>query len=253
MRHPLARVAEIFLEKGAISPETALEWKDLGLPMDGKKRVDDLQVENIPVVRINGKYYLSKKLLGTFQRQMREAHPIGRWLQHTAAVPKGFLRYRVMQLLREQPMSGSELTSEIGNETGGNWTPKPGSMYPLLKRLLKDGFTKGLPIEGGIKRYELTEMGRKFFDEDVSESGALHAKLGINPFFGRGFSFPLGLPKAQQGLLAPAQRVFRGLVRLREAMVSNVSDEAISDAQGLLIRFADEIDELIKRMSRPAD
>ena len=111
MRHPIARVAEIFLEKGAISPETAVEWKDLGLPMDGKMRIDEMQQEDVPVVKINGKYYLSKKLLDAFQRQRREAHPIRRWLQHTAAVPKGFLRYRVLQLLREQPMSGSELTS----------------------------------------------------------------------------------------------------------------------------------------------
>jgi len=44
-------------------------------------------------------------------------------------VPKGFLRYQVLRLLKEKPMSGSEIMSEIEEETDGNWRPSPGSIY----------------------------------------------------------------------------------------------------------------------------
>jgi DNA-binding PadR family transcriptional regulator len=38
-----------------------------------------------------------------------------------AMVPKGFLRYQVLKLLNEKPMSGSELMSEIEKQTEGRW------------------------------------------------------------------------------------------------------------------------------------
>lgn len=38
---------------------------------------------------------------------------IKRLLRHTAMVPKGFLRFYVLILLREKPMSGSEIMDEI--------------------------------------------------------------------------------------------------------------------------------------------
>ncbi|MCK5301916.1 MAG: PadR family transcriptional regulator [Candidatus Thorarchaeota archaeon] len=251
--HPFARVAEVFLKKGAISPKTALKWKELGFSMELKKRVDATQGKDNPVIRTDGKYYLSKKRLEAFRTRIRQAHPIRRWLQHTAAVPKGFLRYRVLQILKEQPMSGSELTSEIGKETGGRWKPKPGSMYPLLKHLLKDGLTTELPVEGGIKRYDLTEEGRTFFDEDVCGSGEIQAKLGFWCFPMHSFPFLSGLSDAKLESLPPPHRVLLGLARLRHIMASDVSDEAMSEIDDMMIRFADEIEKLVKKYSKPAD
>ena len=34
--------------------------------------------------------------------------PFKHWMKHMAMVPKGFLRYKVLKLLNEKPMSGSE-------------------------------------------------------------------------------------------------------------------------------------------------
>ncbi|RLI42575.1 hypothetical protein DRO59_03770 [Candidatus Bathyarchaeota archaeon] len=50
------------------------------------------------------------------------------WIRHTASVPKGFLRYYVLKMLKEKPMSGSEIMREIERETGGRWKPSPGSV-----------------------------------------------------------------------------------------------------------------------------
>ncbi|MBS7627233.1 PadR family transcriptional regulator, partial [Candidatus Bathyarchaeota archaeon] len=58
--------------------------------------------------------------------------PLRHWLRHTAMVPKGFLRYKVLKLLKEKPMAGSEIMGVIEEQTGGYWRPSPGSIYPLL-------------------------------------------------------------------------------------------------------------------------
>jgi len=87
-------------------------------------------------------------------------------MRHTAAVPKGFLRYYVLKLLNEKPMSGSEMMSEIEKQTNGCWKPSPGSIYPLIAWLQDQGHIKEAPEqEAGIKRYTLTEQGKTFSKE----------------------------------------------------------------------------------------
>ena len=80
-------------------------------------------------------------------------------------VPKGFIRYRVLESLNEKPMSGSEIMTDIEGQTGGFWKPSPGSIYPLLSWLQDNGHVKELPMENGLKRYELTEKGKKLLFE----------------------------------------------------------------------------------------
>lgn len=96
------------------------------------------------------------------------SHPFRRWIRHIASVPKGFLRYYVLKLLKEKPMSGSEMMEEIEKETDGRGKPSPGSVYPLLAWLQDNGYTKEIHVEEtGVKRYMLTEQGEKFFEEQT--------------------------------------------------------------------------------------
>ena len=44
-------------------------------------------------------------------------------MKHTAMVPKGFIRFHVLEALNEKSMSGSELIAEIEKHTGGFWKP----------------------------------------------------------------------------------------------------------------------------------
>ncbi|NHJ14759.1 MAG: PadR family transcriptional regulator [Candidatus Thorarchaeota archaeon] len=99
------------------------------------------------------------------QKQMKK------WVKHTARVPRGFLRFQFMRLLKEGPMSGSELADQIEQETDGEYRPGSGSIYPVLKKLRRSGFIEKLPIEEGVQRYRLTERGGSFFEEnrDVME------------------------------------------------------------------------------------
>ncbi len=94
------------------------------------------------------------------------SHVLDHIMQHTTQIPKGFLRYKTLELLGDAPMSGSEISEEIKRRTAGQWKPGPGSIYPLLAWLQKNGYATEQPVEkSGIKRYVLTETGRQLLDE----------------------------------------------------------------------------------------
>jgi len=81
----------------------------------------------------------------------------------TVGVPRGLLKFLVLKMISEKPMSGVEIVDEIEKQTG-SWKPSSGSIYPLLSSLQKKGYTKELPSdELGIKRYSFTDEGKAFF------------------------------------------------------------------------------------------
>ncbi|MGC8676139.1 MAG: PadR family transcriptional regulator [Candidatus Micrarchaeia archaeon] len=70
---------------------------------------------------------------------------------------RGWLRPIVISLLRKSPKNGEEMIDEIERMSFGWWRPSPGSLYPLLGELVKEGITK----KNKDGKYELTETGRK--------------------------------------------------------------------------------------------
>ena len=71
----------------------------------------------------------------------------------------GYLRHIVMKTLSGRKLSGYDLTKEIEKSTG-TWKPSFGSIYPLLKKLLKEKFVD-FEVEGRKKIYFLTNEGKK--------------------------------------------------------------------------------------------
>jgi DNA-binding PadR family transcriptional regulator len=116
---------------------------------------------------------------------------LARWMKQTAGVPRGLLRFLVLKLLNEKPMSGAEIVEEIERETGGKWKPGSGSIYPLLAWLQNKGYTHGSSIvESGMKRYFLTDKGKEFFEEQVKLGQKFLEKLEwLAPMFIGGFHF----------------------------------------------------------------
>ena len=106
--------------------------------------------------------------------QTRHLH---NWLRRIDMVPKGFLRYHVLEALSEKPMSGSELMSQIQKHSEGRWKPSPGSIYPLLAFLEDSAYIKELPKENGVKRYDITEDGRLFLEKDKEKLRERAAEL----------------------------------------------------------------------------
>jgi len=86
----------------------------------------------------------------------------------TVGVPRGLLKFLVLKMINEKPMSGAEIVEEIERQTG-SWKPSSGSIYPLLAQLYKKGLTKELPTdELGFKRYIFTDDGKKFFEKQIA-------------------------------------------------------------------------------------
>ena len=72
-------------------------------------------------------------------------------------------------------MSGSEIVDKIEEYT--DWRPSPGSIYPLLSHMQEVGLIKVHEDEDHtLKRFELTEMGRKHVDEFLSHGEHMRSR-----------------------------------------------------------------------------
>ena len=67
----------------------------------------------------------------------------------------GGMKYYVLWLLSSKAMKGSELMDEIQTQSMGWWRPSPGTIYPLLNNLERDGFVHRLKD----LKYSITEKG----------------------------------------------------------------------------------------------
>jgi DNA-binding PadR family transcriptional regulator len=63
------------------------------------------------------------------------------------------LRMLILSMLSSSPKNGVEIMNEIEAATRGWWRPSPGSIYPLMEQLTKEGLVK----KKDDGRYELTD------------------------------------------------------------------------------------------------
>ena len=52
---------------------------------------------------------------------------------------RGFLRPEIIQLLEQQPLSGVDIMNKMQEMSHGWYRPSPGSIYPLLEQLEREG------------------------------------------------------------------------------------------------------------------
>lgn len=74
---------------------------------------------------------------------------------------KGILPLYVFYILTLGPANGNDIANQISDHTDGHWTPSTGGIYPLLKKMEKQGYVIGVISEEGRlqKIYTLTEEG----------------------------------------------------------------------------------------------
>ena len=78
------------------------------------------------------------------------------WVQRVgSAVPRGFSRYYILELLKKQPHTGKEIINSAIEKSDGKWKPSPGLIYPLLGRLLDEGLIE--EAENG--KYTISKKG----------------------------------------------------------------------------------------------
>jgi len=156
------------------------------------------------------------------------------WLRHNAMVPKGFLRYHVLEALNEKAMSGSELIDEIQKHTGGNWKPSPGSIYPLLAWLQDNAYIKELPTENGLKRYELTQSGKDLLVEQtkIREKFTQEGGFIASPVFDRLFR---NVPEEKtKEIRASMKRLVISTLKLAKNLRENYSEKELDEALKVL-------------------
>jgi DNA-binding PadR family transcriptional regulator len=76
---------------------------------------------------------------------------------------RGMLPAYLLYLMRSKPLHGTDMIKSLAHMSHGVWKPSPGSVYPVLRRLEKEGVITGRWQRGQAapKRvYRLTEKGR---------------------------------------------------------------------------------------------
>jgi DNA-binding PadR family transcriptional regulator len=176
------------------------------------------------------------------------------WMRHMAAVPKGFLRYRVLELLNEKPFSGLEIIQEMEKQTNGLWKPSPGSVYPLLAWLQDNECIKELPTEeSGIKRYTLTDKGRQLLEEQRKIRAQLRGrgKFFTPPFFGITWC-NLPLEKASE-LRKSSMRLLKAFINLGIGMEEKFSEQVFEETLKVINEAANKLEEINKKLEAKHD
>jgi len=89
------------------------------------------------------------------------------FVKRTVHLPKGLLEFYILSLLSTYPARGIELIDVIRKNTNGMWSPSPGSLYPLLKKLEREGLIYSVSSDG---RFVITQKGREKLEELRSET-----------------------------------------------------------------------------------
>lgn len=171
-----------------------------------------------------------------------------KWMRHTAMVPKGFLRYHVLEALNEKPMSGSEIMEDIEKHTGGSWKPSPGSIYPLLAWLQDNGHVKELPTENGLKRYELTSSGKALLEEQKKIRKKCREEVGFlpAPFFD---SFLMKMPPEKTVEIRDAIRKLAiTFFQLGTTLQEQMSEQALNETLSAVDEFSRKLEEINKKL-----
>jgi DNA-binding PadR family transcriptional regulator len=173
-----------------------------------------------------------------------------RWTKRTGGVPRGLLRFLVLNMLAKKPLSGSEIVEVIEKETGGRWKPSSGSVYPLLARLHDTGFTTESPSEEtGIKRYALTPKGKTLFEKQINFGQKMLNKLEfLVPLLISGFQFDPNDEKILSGTREPAKRVVMTLLDLRAEKSYQLTVQDSKEIEKILNTCADDLEKVVQRI-----
>ena len=88
------------------------------------------------------------------------------WLKPQSA-PRGLLRYYILRKIKDQQLHGYQLIRSIEEKSRGAWRPGPGSVYPILRELVSEGYLREVkPTKtSGRTVYEITEKGSERLGE----------------------------------------------------------------------------------------
>lgn len=99
---------------------------------------------------------------------------------HTKDFLKGQLKYMVLKSLKEKPLHGYAIASEIEKQTFGYWKPAFGSLYPMLSQMQKEkliALKKESKKGRKIKTYKILQNGLKEVEKEEKYIGRMQEKI----------------------------------------------------------------------------
>ena len=166
----------------------------------------------------------------------------------TVGVPRGLLRFLVLKMIRDKPMSGAEIAEQIETQTGGRWKPSPGSIYPLLAWMLEKGFTKeSKKGTEGLKRYTFTAKGSEFLTRQIT--------LGQDFLYKMEFLLPMLIGGLQleankeklRGTVEPARQLVNDFMTIRDNL-NVLSQEDIDEIAQALKSCSQTLENITQRI-----
>jgi len=94
-------------------------------------------------------------------RKTRQLRPESPPLTQLKGAPRGLLLHYILHSISVKPKHGYEILQDIDGKTGGAWRPGVGSVYPILKKLLENGYIQ-TDEKGSVENrrvYSITPKG----------------------------------------------------------------------------------------------
>ena len=88
------------------------------------------------------------------------------------------LQLLILAMLGEKPRHGYEIIKELGERSGGFYTPSPGMVYPALTYLEETGHAR-VETEGTKKLYQITDEGTAYLSRHRAEADAMLEQLAL--------------------------------------------------------------------------
>lgn len=96
--------------------------------------------------------------------------------RHSRMFKKGDMKYVILELVKEKPAHGYELTQALEDRFHGMYSPSPGSIYPILQLLEDMGYVSS-NVNEGKKVYTITDAGMKFLEERKETTEKIKGRL----------------------------------------------------------------------------
>jgi DNA-binding PadR family transcriptional regulator len=157
--------------------------------------------------------------------------------QRGPKVRRGDVRAAILDMLKDEPMNGYQLISQIAERSGGAWKPSPGSVYPTIQQLEDEGLVEA-DDERGRRTLRLTEEGRRYVEERAVEMAETWAPFGEQRQ-ANGDEYANLKPEIGQVMAAVWQIVTTGTDRQRREAI-NILIETRRKLYGLLAAADEE-------------
>ena len=166
----------------------------------------------------------------------------------TVGVPRGLLRFLVLKMLSEKPMSGAEISEQIEKQTCGRWKPSSGSIYPLLAWMRDKGFTKESTKEDdSLKRYTFTVLGSEFFEKQIALGQDFLDKMEfLLPMLIGGLQFGTCKEKLR-GTVEPVSHLVSEFMSIRHNL-DKLSQKDAEEITQVLAECSKKLEKLAKRI-----